>query len=200
MKKFLGLAFLLIILIIFNLKVTHFFIPKIETKINNLVDTSLYHSNFNSKLYNFLINKDNRIKVYNSAVNLNNNASSNSCVFFISEVLRENNYSISEDTANTETLIEKLSKKSWKKELDYRKMKPGDICFTTDEKGRKNGIPSHTYIFMNWVTEGKYDFAMVCDNQAKDYGNLIYHKRNINFKYSLNGKEKDGFSFFMYML
>ena len=50
---------------------------------------------------------------------------------------------------------------------------------------------------MSWVKKGKYDFAYICDNQAKDYNNKIYHVRNISINYKVGDKAKDPFSFFV---
>lgn len=50
---------------------------------------------------------------------------------------------------------------------------------------------------MAWVKEGNYDYAYICDNQAKDYENKIYHIRNIKNVDKANGYSKDAFSFFM---
>ena len=58
-------------------------------------------------------------------------------------------------------------------------------------------MPSHTYIFMDWVEEGNFDYAYICDNQAKDYNNQIYHIRNIAIVDKANGFTKDAFSFLM---
>lgn len=150
-----------------------------------------------NSIYNFLDKKDNRIKAYNSAVVLNNNNSSNTCVYFVSEVIRQNGIPIAKSTANTSQLLDTLGVLRWKKDTDYKKLQPGDIVFTTDEYGNKKGTPSHTYVFMNWVEEGNYEYAYICDNQAKDYGNMIYHKRNIKNIDKANGTSKDAFSFFM---
>ena len=51
---------------------------------------------------------------------------------------------------------------------------------------------------MGWQKAGNYNFAYVCDNQAKDYDGMIYHLRNIVKSYTANNKEKDPFSFYMY--
>lgn len=51
---------------------------------------------------------------------------------------------------------------------------------------------------MSWAEEGKYDYAYVCDNQAKDYRGKIYHIRNIKKTENINNYQKEPFSFFMY--
>lgn len=161
------------------------------------ISTSISASALRKNIYNYLQNQKNRLTVYETASKLNNNSTQNACVYFLSEVLRKNDYSVPNSVCNTGQLISYLKARGWSKSTDYKALRPGDICFTTDEKGNKNGVPSHTYIFMGWVKQGSYDYAYVCDNQAKDYGGKIYHIRNIKIKGSANGYEKDAFSFFM---
>lgn len=148
-------------------------------------------------IYNTLQNKNKRVEIYLAGVNLNNGRSENTCVYFMAEVLRRNNYSIPNHMANTESLIEYLKKDGWKKKTNYKKLKPGNICFTTDANGKNKKAPTHTYVFMAWVKEGNYDYAYICDNQAKDYKNKIYHIRNIKNVDNANGDSKEAFSFFM---
>ncbi|SFA87029.1 hypothetical protein [Clostridium frigidicarnis] len=155
-------------------------------------------SKLGQKIYTSMNVRENRIKVYNTAVNLNNGDSSNTCVYFISEVLRTNGEKINHEICNTSQILDIMKKNGWKKETDYKKLKPGDICFTTDEKLNKRGIPTHTYVFMGWKDENKYDYAYVCDNQSKDYDNMIYHLRNITKNIEVKGNAKEPFSFFMY--
>jgi hypothetical protein len=149
------------------------------------------------RIYFYMKQEKNQSKVFSAAIALNDDKSSNACVYFISEVLRKNNVDVPKSTSNTSQIISILNAKGWKKDNDYKKLQPGDICFTTDSKGNKNGVPTHTYVFMGWVNEGSYDYAYICDNQAKDYENKIYHIRNIKNQVKLNGIEKDAFSFFM---
>lgn len=151
----------------------------------------------NGDIYNFLNNKANRLKVYNNSIALNNGDTTNTCVYFVCEVLRQMGFNVSNSVCNTSQLISILKSKNLEIITDYKKLKPGDICFTTDSKQNKNGIPSHTYVFMSWVKEGDYSFANICDNQAKDYQGKIYHVRNISNTYTINGKTKDPFSFFV---
>lgn len=150
------------------------------------------------KIYISMNDKNTRIKAYNKAVTLNNGVSSNTCVYFLSEVLRINGFKIDDKICNTFELLDIMKKDKWKKEKDYKKLKRGDICFTTDEKLDKNGIPTHVYIFMGWKEEGKYDYAYICDNQAKDYDSKIYHLRNITKTDTHKGVTKEPFSFFMF--
>ena len=50
---------------------------------------------------------------------------------------------------------------------------------------------------MKWVDESHFDYAYICDNQAKDYKNKVYHIRNIKVVDKANGYSKDAFAFFM---
>lgn len=148
-------------------------------------------------IHKFMQSEKNQNDIYLAAINLNNGSSENTCVYFVSEVLRRNNFDIPKEVSNTTQIVSLLEKRGWAKDTNYKNLKPGDICFTTDSNGNKSGKPTHTYIFMGWVEEGKYDYAYICDNQAKDYNNKIYHIRNIRTEVMLNGLKKDAFSFFM---
>jgi hypothetical protein len=130
-------------------------------------------------------------------MSLNEGKSSNACVYFVSEVLRKTDYSIPDSTCNTAQMVSLLKEKGWNKNSDYKKLKPGDICFSTDYSGSNSGKPTHTYIFMGWVEEGSYEYAYICDNQAKDYEGKTYHVRNIKNKDTVKGITKEAFSFFM---
>ena len=153
--------------------------------------------NLNENMYNFLKDEGNQRDVYGAAMNLNKGSSENTCVYFISEVLRKNNFMVPVETSNTEQIISLLRENGFKKQSDYRKLMPGDICFTTDANGEQSNFPTHTYVFMKWVKEGSYDYAYICDNQAKDYKGKIYHIRNIVVRTRSNGLDKDAFAFFM---
>jgi len=150
------------------------------------------------RLYESMMNKEDRMKAYNRGAALNGGDSANTCVYFLAEVLRMNGKKIDDNICNTSQLLDIFKKEGWKKERDYKKLKPGAICFTTDEVLNKKGIPTHTYIFMGWKEEGKYDYAYICDNQAKDYEGKIYHLRNITKVEKANGYIKEPFSFFLY--
>lgn len=160
-------------------------------------DMNIGKINIRESIHNFMKSEQNQNETYLSAIALNGGNSENTCVYFVSEALRRNNFDISLEVGNTVQLISLLQEKGWKIDKNYKNLRPGDICFTTDSMGNKNGRPSHTYIFMGWVEEGKYDYAYVCDNQANDYNNQIYHKRNIKSIDKANGVSKDAFSFFM---
>jgi len=155
------------------------------------------NKSLNQSVYNFLEDVGNRKDVYGAAVELNKGSSANTCVYFIAEVLRRNNFNVPKETSNIEQIIPLLEEEGLEKQSNYENLMPGDICFTTDGNGDKNGIPTHTYIFMKWVKVGSYDYAYICDNQAKDYKGKIYHIRNINVVDRSNGSNKDAFAFFM---
>lgn len=157
-----------------------------------------YSSDLHKAIYSYLSYSDNRLKVYDKAAHLNNGSTANTCVYFISQVLRENSLQVPSSVCNTSQLISFLKANNWVKDYNYKDLKPGDICFTTDSHSNKYGVPTHTYVFMGWAKENSYDYAYVCDNQAKDYDGKIYHLRNIRVHATSNGQDKDPFSFFMY--
>jgi|GEM_PF-5448301 len=163
----------------------------------NLFQRGLNRFCITQQIYQYIGDESNRQSAFSAAIALNGNKSANSCVYFISEVLRRNGIAVPSNTANTVQLVLELAQRGWSWGTDYKELKPGDIAFTTDSTGRKIGIPSHTYIFMGWVSEGSYDYAYICDNQAKDYDNKIYHIRNIRDRDNVDGKSKDAFNFFM---
>ena len=161
------------------------------------LDMKLSNSYVTNDIYNFLQSEGNRREVYGAAIDLNEGSSANTCVYFIAEVLRRNNFNVPNETSNTKQIISIFTEKGFEKRSDYENLTPGDICFTTDNNGGTSGFPTHTYVFMKWVKEGNYDYAYIVDNQAKDYNDDVYHIRNINVRTRSNGFDKDAFSFFM---
>lgn len=157
----------------------------------------LLEPSIHEKIYNSMNVKENRINAYNKALYMNGGNSSNTCVYFLAEVLRVNGEKIEDTICNTQEILSIMKKRGFKMERDYKKLKPGDICFTTDNSLNQNGTPTHTYIFMQWKEQGKYDYAYICDNQAKDYNGKIYHLRNIRKVSNVKGNIKEPFSFFM---
>ena len=149
------------------------------------------------QLYQYMLETENQTEVFHAAVAQNGGKTLNTCVYFVSEALRENGIPIPEGTCNTSQLISVLEKKRWKKNRDYKNLKPGNIVFTTDAAGNPDGKPTHTYIFMEWVDEGNYNYAYICDNQVNDYNGQAYHIRNIKNPDKVNGAEKEAFGFFM---
>ena len=162
-------------------------VPNIEAS-----DTYLAKS-----VFSYMKEENNQKEIHKAAMELNYGESANACVYFVSEALRRNGISIPKEICNTQQLTALLKNNGWKKYKDYKALEPGDLCFTTDHLGNKEGVPTHTYIFMAWVEEGNYDYAYICDNQAKDYDGNTYHIRNIKDIDKANGFTKDAFSFFM---
>ncbi|WP_286161337.1 hypothetical protein [Clostridium sp. KNHs214] len=165
---------------------------------SNLMNDKNYNYKLGKKIYTSMNDKQNRTKAYVSAVYLNGGYSENTCVYFLAEVLRMSGEKIDVSVCNTAKILDIMKRDGWKIERNYKKLKPGDICFTTDELLNKNGTPTHTYIFMGWKKEGNYDYAYICDNQAKDYNGKIYHLRNITKAEKMGKNVKEPFSFFMY--
>lgn len=143
----------------------------------------------NTRVYTYLNNKANRTTSLNEAKALNHGSDKGLSTIFITEILRNNNYDISKSVINTKSLVSELEKNGWKKNTDYKKLEKGDIVFTT---ASKSNSPTHVYIFMGWVKEGKTDYANICDSQISEYSDTL-HKRNIDF----STPKKDKFNFFM---
>lgn len=194
-----GIVFVIIFFLIlsnpFSKIKTNVVINKVATK--NVVNSS-YISNDTSKLvetpekiYEYLNVETNRASVLKKAVNLNKGSQKGVTIYLLSEILRLNSIYIPARTSNVEQLMKSLTSMQWKKNNDFNQLKRGDICFTTDVP-KKVGVPSHTYIFMGWVEDGKTDYAYVCDGQIEQYGNIL-HKRNISIPTTKNDK----FNFFL---
>lgn len=175
-----------------------FFLPLLYLERYYNFNDSSPSSNLSENIYSSMTEKDNRIKAYNRAIDLNNGSSANSCVYFLSEVLRMNDVKIADNVCNTTEILDIMKTEGFKKERDYKKLKRGDIVFTTDARLNSYGTPTHTYIFMGWQEEGQYDYAYICDNQANDYNGNIYHLRNIVKVETKDGNTKEPFGFFMY--
>ncbi|MFU0800125.1 MAG: Bacteriophage peptidoglycan hydrolase [Xylanivirga thermophila] len=149
------------------------------------------------QMYSYLMEAGNRDGIFTVAVALNGGKTINTCVYFVAEALRQNGIPISEGVCNTSQLMSALKERGWKENTNYKDLKSGDIVFTTDAAGNKDGTPTHAYIFMQWVEKGNYGYAYICDNQANDYGGNLYHIRNIKNTDNVNGAVKEAFSFFM---
>lgn len=151
--------------------------------------TSSVAGELNDKIYTYLKDSKNRTASLEKATKLNKGSDKGLSTIFVAQILRDNGYDINNSVINTSRLVDELEKAGWEKVSDYNQLKPGDICFTSDSK---SGAPSHTYIFMDWVEEGKTDYANIVDNQVSEY-NDTYHKRNIDSATT----KKDKFNFFM---
>jgi hypothetical protein len=144
-----------------------------------------------SKLYEYLDVEENRVSVLKKAVELNNGNQKGITVYLLSEILRTNTYAIPEKTSSVKELLTALTSMGFKKNTDFTQLEKGDICFTTDMPDNP-GTPSHSYIFMGWIEDGKTDYANICDGQVEEFGNIL-HKRNL----SIATAQKDQFSFFL---
>ena len=156
----------------------------VETKVAQPIITS-------TKIFEYLNIEANRTTLLKKAVELNGGSKNGLTVHLLSEILRTNDVAINANTNTVEKLMNSLTAMSWKKNNDATKLQKGDICFTTDMPG-KSGVPSHAYIFMGWVTEGKTDYAYICDGQMEEFNNIL-HKRNL----SVTTTTKDKFAFFL---
>lgn len=144
-----------------------------------------------NNIYEYLNASANRTSVLKKAIALNHGSKKGLNVYLLSEILRSNTYAIPSKTTTVKQLMASLISMDWKKNRNISQLKKGDICFTTDMPG-KIGTPSHAYIFMGWVKEGKTDYANICDGQIEEFDNIL-HKRNL----SITTTTKDKFSFFL---
>jgi hypothetical protein len=162
-----------------------------DSSVDNTNSKENIGSNFNKKLYKYMLDDNNRQKSLDSAIALNKGNTSGVNIYYLSQLMRNSGLDIPESTCNTAQLVGSLKNNGWKADYDYTKLQKGDICFTTEQPGM-TGIPSHAYIFMGWVEEGKTDYAYICDGQIKQYNKTI-HTRNIDFP----TETKEKFHFFM---
>jgi uncharacterized integral membrane protein len=144
-----------------------------------------------TKIYEYLNIEGNRTSLLKKAVDLNKGSQKGVTIYLLAEVLRLNDIVIPASTSSVQQLMKDLTSMEWKKNTDFTQLQKGDVCFTTDMP-EKPGVPSHSYIFMGWVEEGKTDYAYICDGQVEEFGDTL-HKRNI----SITTTQKDKFSFFL---
>lgn len=144
---------------------------------NNNANQAATTEVLSDKIYKYLSVESNRKTAYSESVKLNSGKSKGVSSIFVAQILRNNDIKIPETTINTKSLVSELEKDGWKKHTDYKQLQKGDVCFAAPSKD--NGAPSHTYIFMGWVKEGKTDMAYVCDSQVSEYNNTL-HTRNID--------------------
>lgn len=165
--------------------------PNTKKKVEVSDDTSL-----RVKLFGYLSTEENRNSVADRANELHGGTLHNSCVYYASEALRRVGIKIPDSMSLIPPFIKELKKQGFKTSYNLEELKPGDICFTTDVKGKVGGRPTHTYIFMGWESTG---LARIVDNQLYDYGD-VYHTRLIDFHYlnNMKDKPKEATAFFMY--
>ncbi|MBU3173848.1 hypothetical protein [Clostridium estertheticum] len=197
-----GLGIVIASIIIFSILMnTSFMKPKTDVVVNKPVtkssDTTPVAADATKSIiaptnvYEYLNVEANRASLLKKAITLNHGSKKGINVYLLSEILRSNTYAIPAETTTVKQLMASLISMDWKKNRDVSKLKKGDICFTTDMPD-KVGTPSHAYIFMGWVKEGKTDYANICDGQIEEFGNIL-HKRNL----SIDTTDKDKFSFFI---
>jgi hypothetical protein len=193
----LGLFIVIVAIIAFSILMnTSFMKPKSDVVAKKVVTKSTVDStalplSSQEKIYEYLNVETNRTSSLKSAVELNKGSKTGVTVYLLSEILRANEVAIPKETSTVKQLVADLTSLDFKKDTDLTKLEKGDICFTTDV-AKKPGVPSHTYVFMGWVEDGKTDYANICDGQVQEYNNTL-HKRNISI--SVSGKDK--FSFFL---
>lgn len=138
-----------------------------------------------AKLSKYLSTSANIVSVLNRAVALHNGDSSNTCVYFSSEAMRRIGRGVPLSTCNTLDYINYLRANAWVSSYNIKELTPGSICFTVSNG---QGYPTHTFVFMGWVTDGNYTLAYVADNQGTSV-----HVRNMGSTYAT-----DPFAMFMH--
>ena len=136
------------------------------------------------KLLNYLTSAVNVSRVVNRAVALHWGNPSNTCVYFSSEVMRRIGVAVPTAICNTREYLAYLRAHAWVSTYNIKTLTPGSICFTTSI----GGYPTHTFVFMGWVTNGDYNLAYVADNQGR-----AVHVRNMGAT-----KETDACAFYMH--
>jgi hypothetical protein len=134
--------------------------------------SSAFHSPLHQKVYNYMLNTDNQVSVYNQAVALHNGITINNCAYFVSELLRRNDVNIPTDVSMVTQVQRQLSSRGFKTDTNLKNLKSGDICFTKSN--------THVFTFMGWVNSDKYDYAYVVDNQARLFDGQVYHVRRLD--------------------
>ena len=138
------------------------------------------------KLSNYLKSAANISSVLNRAVVLHGGDASNLCVYFSSEAMRRIGVAVPKSTCTTGEYLSYLRTHAWIPSYNIKELTPGSICFTTP--GLHGYNPTHTFVFMGWVTAGNYSLAYVADNQ----GNSV-HVRNMGVT-----KATEAFGLFMH--
>ncbi|MGL5647656.1 MAG: SH3 domain-containing protein [Clostridium sp.] len=126
-----------------------------------------FHSQTQEKLYNYLMNPDNRWAAEDQAVGAHGGVLDNNCVFFVSSALRNIGIKIPMDIGYTTNLERELTSLGWERETDLSTLEAGDICFAGQ---------AHTYVFMGWANKAE-GIAWIADNQYSWYGSN-FHPRD----------------------
>ena len=204
-----GLAIIIAAILIFSILMnTSFMKPKTDVAVNNTVTKKSTASVSTkpaitaktntakpiiapTKIYEYLNIEANRTIVLKKSIALNHGSKKGLNVYLLSEILRSNAIVVPAKTTTVKQLRDSLISIGWKKDSRFNQLKPGDICFTTDMPG-KTGSPSHAYVFMSWVKNGKTDYANICDGQLDEFSTIL-HKRNL----SVTTTKKDKFSYYL---
>ncbi|MBU3161155.1 hypothetical protein KPL37_15650 [Clostridium frigoris] len=138
-----------------------------------------------AKLSTYLSSSANIVNVLNKAIELHSGDSSNNCVYFSSEAMRRIGRGVPMSMCNTLDYIHYLRSNAWVSSSNIKELTPGSICFTVSNG---QGYPTHTFVFMGWVTDRDYTSAYVADNQGTSV-----HIRNMGSTYAT-----DAFASFMH--
>lgn len=147
--------------------------------INVYASTSEYHSDLQEGMYNYMLSAEHQKSVRAECIRLHNGDGNNTCVYFISEVLRRVGVDIPVSTANTTNLESQLSERGWVRDNNLKNLKPGDLVFAT-----VGDTTTHVYMFMGWA-DNAHTIANKVDNQSPTYG-----PREINGHLVVGDREK----------
>ncbi|MBU3181007.1 fibronectin type III domain-containing protein [Clostridium psychrophilum] len=117
-----------------------------------------------AKLSMYLKSSTNISSVINRAVALHCGDPHNICVYFSSEAMRSIGVPVPKSVANTGLYLSYLRSHGWVTSYNIKELTAGSICFTTH--GSEGYNPTHTFVFMGWVTPGNYTLAYVADSQG----------------------------------
>lgn len=136
--------------------------------------------NFNTTLFNYYSKLPNYNAVYEGVLKFYAAGTSNGCVAFMSEAIRQAGLAVPkgvDSLGENISLVTKpfaeylINKAKWIKIKDMSQLLPGDVVLTQDDS-RYPGYPAHTYMFHSWIDKSR-GVAYVIDNQD------FTHKRNI---------------------
>ncbi|MGL4847921.1 MAG: SH3 domain-containing protein [Clostridium sp.] len=135
--------------------------------LHGLKNQDEFHSTMQEKLYEYLLNPNNRWNTEKGAMELHNDSGSDDCAYFVSTALRGIGVDIPYSTANCLTLQGNLNNLGWVKMYNFNQLRAGDICFAGTDGA------AHTFVFMGWANKAN-QVAWIADSQAWRFGNNMH--------------------------
>lgn len=140
----------------------------IAPSMNVYASSSEYHSDIQEEMYKYMVSSHNQNSVTDEAIRLHYGDEHNTCVYFMSTILRRVGVDIPKSTSYTTTLKNQLEDRGWVRDTNLSNLKPGDVVFCGT---------SHVYMFMGWANSS-HTIANVVDNQRHIYG-TVYRQRYV---------------------